>query len=143
MKMILARVALALTLVTGALGVSGCSGTIEKFEKVYTVITSAKATSQAIVLGIQSFDVAKIGATGWLRLRRCDGTNGRPICRDPALLDEVDAAIQEGTKLRNELKAWVRAHPDGIGPQDAYDKLVAATATIEKVVAIYNAAKKG
>lgn len=141
MKTVLARAALALSLILGASFVTGCSETLDKFEKVYTVITSAKATSKAIVLGIQSFDVAKIGATGWLRLRRCDGTNA-PICRDPALLDEVDAAIQDGTKLRNELKAWVRTHPDGIGPQDSYDKLVAATATIEKVVAIYNAAKK-
>lgn len=137
MKMILARAALALTL---ALGVGACAEQVAKFQKVYEVITSARATSKEIVLAIQAFDTVKIGATGWLRLRRCDGTNG-PICRDPALLDEVDDAIQEGTKLRNDLKAWVRTHPDGIGPQDAYDKLVAATATIKKAIAVYTAAK--
>lgn len=136
-NLVLARCALALSL---AFGVVGCADQLAKFDKVVQVITSAKASSKVIVLAIQSFDAAKVGATGYLRLRRCNGTNG-PICRDPAVTEAIDVAVQEGTAVRNSLKEWVRTHPDGIGPQDAYDRLVSLTGTISRATAAYNAAK--
>lgn len=133
-----ARAALALTL---AFSVVGCAAQMEKLSRAYDVVTSATASPKAILVGIQSFDAVKISATGWLRLRRCNGTNG-PVCRDPALVNTVDSAIQTGTSVRNDLKAWLRAHPGStqLGPQALYDQLVAATASIEKAIAVYTTA---
>lgn len=138
MKLILARAVLAFTL---AFSVAGCADQMEKLRQVYSVVTSATASQKAILVEIQTFDAIKISATGWLRLRRCDGTNG-PICRDPSKMAAVDSAIQEGTRARNDLKAWLRRNPEGLGPQEPYDKLVAATTAIERVISVYTAATR-
>lgn len=136
MKTILLRAALALTL---AFGVAGCAGFFDKFEKVTAVVTSATVSSKTIVLGIQAFDVIKVTATGYVRQRRCTGTNG-PFCRDPEVTETLAAAMDEGTKARNELKIWLRANPKGFGPQSTYDKLTTATTAIEKALAVFTAA---
>lgn len=120
---------------------AGCAKQMDELRQAYNVITDAKVSSKKIVLGIQSFDFAKISATGYYTLRGCNGANG-PVCRDHDTMERMDAAIQEGTNARDELKAFVRANPDGFGSQSAYDKMEAATNTINAATAIYTAATR-
>lgn len=126
---------LAFALIVASLALGGCTQfkqAVNNVEAVYDTITSVRATPKAIVLAIQAFDVSKIGATAYISQPRCTDSN-RPFCRDPGVMATLEIAVYEGTKARNELKAWVRKHPNGAGPQDVFDKLGSITATIKKL----------
>lgn len=130
MRRLLGSIVLAATL---AFSVAGCA----TFEKASQVVTGVSA--KQVVLGIQAFDAAKIGATGMLRLRVCSTavkTFCRPRIDHPDMIVMI-GAIDEGTGLRNELKGWVKANPNGLRDQSSYSALTAATTAIEKVLTAY------
>lgn len=126
-------------ILTMALSLTACAETVAKFESAYTTFTSASVSPKAVVVAASAYDVAEITATNYTRLRRCTGTNG-PVCRDPALRTKIDGAIYAGRVARNNLKAFLRAHPGQLGPQGDYDALVAATSTLNQATAVYRAA---
>lgn len=122
--------------------VAGCAvpDFLGRIETGYQTVSDSSVPPKTVASGIAAFDGLKVSATNYLRLRRCNGANA-PICRDPALTGQIDAAIQTGTVARNGLKAFLRQHPDSLGPQGLYDSLVSATDTIDKATAAYRAAK--
>ena len=124
-----------------ALSLAGCGTFGQKFEQAFTTLTSATVSSQTIVVGIQSFDAVKIAATGYLRLARCTGTNG-PACRDPGVTAKLIPAIDQGTVVRNGLKSWLKANPNGLADQSAYDKLTAATSAIQALIPLFTTLKQ-
>ena len=113
-------------------GVAGCA----QLQNAYNVVTGAQVSPQAVVVAASTFDAFEVTATNYLRLRRCTGSNG-PICRDPAVTPKIIAAVRAGRVARNNLKAFLRAHPGQLGPTGDYDALIAATQTLQQVLAAY------
>lgn len=131
--------ALALVAVVGLLALpqGGCSQaqqTWDKFENAVAVVTQAKVPMKEIVLARNAFNAAEVAATGILRTRTCDGTNG-PICRPPQYTQPIIDAIRKGISAREDLKAFVKAHPGELGPKGILDAFKAATATLQDLVA--------
>lgn len=136
----LSRFAISASLLLAVAVLPGCTDALQKFQRAGEVLTSASVSSKTVVLGIQSFDAAKVGATGMLRLRVCTAAVQnfcRPRLDDPDMVVMVKA-IDEGTPLRDELTAWTKANPKGFRDQTSYEKLTKATGAIEKVIAAYN-----
>ena len=119
-----------------ALGLTACGPPLSVIQSASEVTIPA----QPVVLAISAFDGVKITATNYLRLVRCNGSNG-PICRDPIVTKSVIAAVDAGTIARNNLKAFMRSHKNELGLKGDYDALVAATSTIQDSTAAYRAAK--
>lgn len=142
MKQLFRLAAFASLLLATALLPACSSADIEQFTSGFhtgaAAITATKVPANDIVAGIQAFDLMKISATGYNTMRRCTGNNG-PFCRDPAMTEKIDVLIQEGTRQRNLLKEYVRNNPDGFGPQDAYDKLLASTSALKGLISVYTA----
>src|SRR3972149_5455334 len=99
-----------------ALGMGGCAEQLDKMKRAYDVVTSMAVSPEAVVVARTAFNTVEVLATNYQRLPRCTGVNG-PLCRDPALRDRIDQAIYAGRKARNELTAFMRAHPGALGPQ--------------------------
>jgi len=121
------------------LSLSACVATSDITSAVSS-LTQVQVTPEAVVLASSAFDASKVTATNYLRLRKCDGTNG-PVCRDPVLTVKVNQAVQSGTIARNGLKAFARANPGVLGPSGLYNALTGATATLKASLAAYEAAK--
>ena len=119
---------------------AGCA-TFQKIEAAYQTVTSATVSPQAVIVAADSFDVVKITATNYLRLKRCSGSNG-PICRDPVLTPKIIAWVKSGTVARDSLKAFLRAHPGQLGDQGLYDILTASTSSLTSALAAYQANAK-
>ena len=128
-----------------ALSLAGCAGTLAKVDSfvssVSSTVSSVAVTPKDVVIAASAYDVVAVTATNYQRLRRCTGSNG-PACRDPALRKKIDAAVYAGRAARNNLKAYLRAHPGVTTVKLAdYDTLVAATKTLQDATAAYRAAQ--
>lgn len=138
------RFALLLTL---AVGVVGCTGTLDKLRKGYDAVEAGIQSKVAgtvvprLAIGaIATYDAAEVLATKYTRLPRCTGDNG-PFCRDPAYRTRIDAGIYAGRAARNNIKAFMRAHADQTPvPGDLIDAITTATSTIEDATSAYKAA---
>lgn len=134
------NIALALVL---AFSLSGCAQfqkSVERIQTAYEVVVAASVTPKQAVVAMQSYDVVAITATNYLRLRRCDGTNG-PVCRDPALRTKIDAAIYAGRSARNNIKAYLKSNPGITEIRLAdYKVLTTATDTLLEATAVYRSA---
>lgn len=119
-----------------AVTVAGCAGTT--LGNLYQSVTTSKVSPEAIVLAASTFDALEVTATNYLRARRCTGTNG-PICRDPAVTPTVIQYVHSGREARNQLKAFLRAHPGELGDAGLYDALTAANSTLQNVLAVFKA----
>lgn len=126
----------------GALALSGCSGLKEFWDtgmSVANAISSSEVNQDAFVVAATTYDSMVIVATRYQSLRRCTGSNG-PLCRNPALRQQIDAAVYSGRVARNNLKEFFRTHPGQLGPGGLYDSLVTATNTIKGATAAYRTA---
>lgn len=141
MKHIFSRLAVTAVL---AISLAGCAGTLDKIDSFVSSATSvinSALTPKDVVIAASAYDVVAVTATNYQRLPRCNGSNG-PVCRDPAARKKIDAAIYAGRAARNNLKAYLRAHPGVTTVQLAdYDTLVAATKTLQDATAAYRAAQ--
>lgn len=128
------RLLLIATLLTLPLGACGPL-------KAITGLTQTSVSQRDAVLAIDGFDAVEITGTNYLRLRRCDGTNG-PICRDPAVSPQVIAAVRSGRSSRNNLKASLRASigQNTVGAVADYNALTAVIQTIKAFTDAYTAA---
>lgn len=135
----LIRFAAALTLAAFAAGCSADSKRFTAIENTVAVITQAKVPPEVIVTAASAFDVIKVGATQYVRLPRCTGSNG-PACRDPARMADLKKAVEEGTDARDKLKLFLRQYPGELGPKGLYDALVASTDVIANITAAYRSA---
>ena len=117
-------------------GTGGFSGFITKVENAVSVATSAKVPRDDVVLARNAFNALQITATGILRVRTCDGTNG-PICRPPTITKPIIDAITAGRKARNDLTTFLKTHPNELGPKGLYDALLAANSTLSAIIAQY------
>lgn len=131
--------ALALLAVVGLLTLpqGGCSQaqqTWDKFQNAVAVATNAKVPMREIVLARNAFNAVEIAATGVLRTPTCDGTNG-PICRPAQYTQPIIDAIRKGISAREDLKAFVKAHPGELGPAGLLDAFKSATKTLNDLIA--------
>ncbi len=122
-----------------AVSLGGCAA-VQKLENSFAVLSSASVSPQAVVVAVNSFDAVQATATNYLRLPKCTGTNG-PICRDPAISVKVIQAVKAGRTARNNLEAFMTAHPGQLGDAGLYDALQASLSTLESIVSQYGAAK--
>lgn len=121
---------------TLALALTGCS-TFGKIETAFGVLTGATVSPQAVVIAANTFDALEATATNYLRLKKCIGANG-PVCRDPGATKVLIPAVQEARGARNDLEAFLKAHPGQLGPSGLYDALQTAIARVESIVKQYN-----
>jgi hypothetical protein len=133
MKKLFAITALALGLALG-----GCSTPFgQKVEGVVSAITGATVSPQAVIVASNVFDGLERTATNYLRLKRCNGTNG-PICRDPGATKALIPAIRSGRVARDNLQQFMKDHPGQLGPSGLYDALQTSINTLQAVFAQYN-----
>lgn len=136
--MMYTRLFMALAIVGSLAGCAQIQKTADTINNAVSVLTEVKVSREAVVLARNAFNAAEVAATGYTNLRRCTGSNG-PICRDPAVRAKLKAWVLAGRAARNDLTRFMRDHPGELGPKGLYDSLVAATATINDLIATYRA----
>lgn len=132
------------TIVALGLALTGCAE-LQKFESGVRAAIAAHVSMREAYVAAEAFDAVKVTATNYLRLRRCNGSNG-PVCRDQNVTPQIVAAVRSGTTSRNQVVAYLRAHQaDGpnspVGNPAEVNALTAAINTIEAATAAYQAAK--
>lgn len=128
----------AIAALTIAVTLGGCATQFgQKVEGVVSAITGATVSPQAVIVASNVFDGLERTATNYLRLTRCNGTNG-PICRDPNATKTLIPAIRSGRVARNNLQQFMTDHPGQLGPSGLYDALQASITTLQNVFAQYN-----
>lgn len=124
------RIILTCTL---AFSLSGCAA-LGKLDTAIGVLTGATVSPQAVIIASNTFDALEATATNYLRLKKCNGTNG-PVCRDPAVTVKLVPAVISARNARNALEGFLKAHPGELGPSGLYDALQQAIATVSDIVA--------
>lgn len=117
---------------------SGGTGLFQTFSNVASVATQATVPTKQVVLARQAFNAVEVTATNFLKLPTCDGANG-PICSPAAATQPTIDAVTSGRLARNNLTAFMKAHPGQLGPKGLYDALTAATTTLQSIIAKYKA----
>lgn len=123
---------LALSLLL-ALSLGACAN----LQNTWNTLTSAQVTVTTVAVAGNTFDALEATATAYLRLPRCNGTNG-PACRDPKATAKIIPAVRAGRVARNNLEQFFVDHPGQLGPQGLYDALQASISTLQSVIATYN-----
>jgi len=126
------RILIAITLVVS---LGGCA-LLQRLESDVKVITSATVSPQAIVIAANSFNALEASATNYLRLVKCNGTNG-PVCRDPAVTAKIIPLVRTGRSARDGLIAFSRNHPGELGAQGLYDALTASISGLQAIISQY------
>lgn len=116
-----------------ALSLGACS----TLQKDYAIITGATVSTAAVTVAGNSFDALEATATNYLKLKRCNGTNG-PICRDPGATAALIPAVRGARIARNNLEAFLVANPGQLGPTGLYNALTASLNTLEAIFSQYN-----
>jgi hypothetical protein len=100
-------------------------------------VTDATVDPKAIIVGANVALALQSTGKNYLRLRRCDGTNG-PICRDPNVTPQIIEAVHQMRTVRNSAQTFVKTHPGQLGSQGAYDAMMAAIDAVRNLYATYN-----
>lgn len=128
-------------LVVVALVSSGCSTPFgERLNAAVSLVTSASAATvdpKVVIVAAQTFDAMEVTAKNYLKLRRCNGSNG-PVCRSPAATRPLIAAVHSGRTARKNALAFLKAHPGQLGPSGLYDALNASIGTMQEIFRNYN-----
>ena len=111
-----------------ALSLSACAS----LQSGWDTLTSTQVTVTTVAVAGNTFDALEATATGYLRLPRCNATNG-PACRDAGVTKQVISAVRSGRVARNNLEQFFTDHPGKLGPQGLYDALQVAIATLQAV----------
>ncbi|KAA0685989.1 hypothetical protein DTW90_34445 [Neorhizobium sp. P12A] len=108
---------------------SSCSS----LTNAWSAVTEAKVPAKTILVAENAFNIAKSTATNYIAY--CTPNPAPAGCNDVAIKTQLIPAIKSGTTARDQLQAFLRAHPDQVGDKGVYDALVAATTTIGSVTA--------
>lgn len=111
-----------------ALSLAGCA----KLTEAYQSLSSSNVPPKAIYVAISAFDAAKITGTNYIRY--CAPNPSPKGCNDAVIRGKLIPAINKGTVARNDLKAFVRAHPGELGPSGTYSLLTTSATTITTIV---------
>lgn len=117
-----------------ALALSACASV----DTAWNVVTGARVSPQVVYVTINVFDGLKRSATNYLRL--CHQSPASPVCSKVAEVDIV-RAVRAGTVARNNLRAYMKAHPDALGASGVYDAFTSASDTLKQSLAIYGVAQ--
>jgi hypothetical protein len=134
------KLALALVL---SLAVGGCAGItkqIQTVENAVGVVAKVKVKSKTAYIAINVFNAAERSATNYLRLPPCTGAGN--LCRAAGAAEAIDAPFNAGIKARDDLRAFMRANPGTLADAGLYDSLVAATTSLQNIMAIYGIGSK-
>lgn len=111
------------------ISLSGCASELQKIQTVIGVVTTAKVTSQQIIIAANTFDGLETLATQWLTF--CSGSPKAAGC-DITTLGKVVTAVRAGRSARDTLEGY--AATGGAGPSALYNTLVGTIATLQKSV---------
>lgn len=120
-------------ILTLAIALSGCAAQLQKLETAYQVVTSASVSPTMVYIAANVFDGLEASATNYLKLPKC----GSFPCRSPDATVKIIPAIRAGRVARNNLEAFLIAHPGQLGSQGDYDALIAATNTLQSIYSQY------
>lgn len=121
-----------------AISAAGC-GTLGTIDSAVSTLSGATVPSSYVIAARSAFNVAEAGATNYMRLPRCTGSNG-PVCRDPAIRACIDDFVLGGRGARNRLAALQRANPGGDIPVADYNTLSQAASAVQGMVTSYTLA---
>jgi hypothetical protein len=121
----------------GIVAVAACLalGSCANMQKVYDAVTEAKVPVKTVLVAESAFNIAKSTATQYITY--CTPNPAPTGCDDALIKVKLIPAIKAGTDARNSLQAFLVAHPGELGNKGVYDALIAATTTIQTVVASY------
>ena len=119
----------------GIVAVAACLalGSCANLMNTWQAVSGAKVPAKTILIAESSFNIAKSTATNYIAY--CTPNPAPAGCNDVAIKTQLIPAIKSGTTARDELQAFLRAHPNQVGDKGVYDALVAATTTIGSVTA--------
>lgn len=99
-------------------------------------LTGARVSPQAVYVAENVFDGYERTATNYFRL--CHKAPANPICSKTAEVQIADS-VRAGRVARNNLRAFMKAHPDALGASGLYDALTAASDTLKSALQTYGA----
>lgn len=111
----------------------GCS----QFDRVFSSAGDIQVSIVTVAVAGNTFDAVEATATNYLRLVKCNGSNG-PICRSPTATKRIIPAIRAGRVARNNLEQFFIDHPGALGPKGDYDALLSAISTLQSIFNQYN-----
>lgn len=119
-------------LITGAVALSlgGCA----QLQNAWDTVTGARVSPQVVYVSINVFDGFERTATNYLRL--CHSAPSNPVCSKTAEVQIVNA-VRSGRTARNNLRAFMAAHPDALGAAGVYDAFTAASDTLKSALQTY------
>ena len=112
-------------------------GACASLQNTWNTLTSAQVTVTTVAVAGNTFDALEATATSYLRLPRCNNSNG-PVCRNPSATAKLIPAVRSGRVARNNLEQFFADHPGQLGPQGLYDVLQASIGTLQSVITQYN-----
>lgn len=130
---------LTLGLLGLTLALAGCGKTVQTLNTAWEAVSSVKTMTiepKAIIVAAGIFNAAEATATVYLDQKRCIGA-ARRTCRDPGVTQQLKTAITEGRKVRDQLLAFVEAHPGELGDAGLYDGLQVAINSLQGIFAAY------
>jgi hypothetical protein len=130
------RIVVALAL---SLALAGCAET-QKIENAIGVLGSTKVNSKSAYIAINVFNAAERSVTNYLRLQPCTGAG--TLCRVSGAAEAIDLPFNAGIKARNDLRSFMKANPGTLADAGLYNTLVAATTSLQNVMAIYGIGSK-
>ncbi|MDE2105527.1 MAG: hypothetical protein KGL39_50335 [Patescibacteria group bacterium] len=112
-------------------------GACAQIQTAYDAVSGAKVSPTAVIVAGNSFDALEATATNYLRLKKCNGSNG-PVCRDPKATAIIIPAVRSGRVARTNLEQFMKDHPGELGPQGLYDSLKVSIDTLRQAFSQYN-----
>lgn len=120
----------------------------QKVGTVYSAVTGATISPQAVLIASNIFDATERTATNYLKLAKCNGAptgtvsaSGTVItgilCRDPVATKAIIPAIRSGRVARGNLQQFFKEHPGQLGPRGLYDALENSIGTLQSIYAQY------
>jgi len=110
-----------------------CSGRVKQLFETAAEVSISK---EQIIAAAYTFNALEAGATNYIRLRRCTGSNG-PICRNQEIANRIIVAVRTGRAARNSLTNYLRKNPEGgVGIGAVYNTLVDANSTLRTLTTV-------
>lgn len=120
-----------------ALTLAGCAGLQQKIEQLQQVSTiTATVTVNPAIVRTANDTFRGLESSATVYIETCNANPLQTGCSDAAIRAMLPA-IRSGRTARDQLNAFYRAHPNGLGSQGAYDALKSAIATISNTLTQY------
>lgn len=115
-----------------ALALSGCANV----QNAWNTLTGATVSPKAVYVAVNAADSAEIIAAHYLRVCAASPNLGAACAKN--IEQQVADAARSVRIARNDLRAFMKAHPDALGAQGLYDALTQATSTLSDIENTYN-----